>query len=96
MVRSGIAQLLSQVETTLEEYDHSFDELFVSAVGPQRFVRFLGNAHDHFRTCGAGIGLLQHVYELWDRSTRPFPQRHTNGDSLTQVLSATSDILSAG
>ena len=91
--RTGVARLLNQVERTLTEYEHSFDELFVSGTGPQRFVKFLGHASDHFRTCGAGLGLLQHTHELWDRATRPFPNRRPNAEVLTQVLTSTADIV---
>ena len=91
--RRAISKMLNRVETTLTEYDHAFDELFVSGSGPHRFVKFLASASDHFQTCGAGLGLLQHAYEVWNNSTRAFPERKATADATTHVLQAIEDII---
>ncbi len=88
-----VEKMLGHVETVFTEYDDAFGELFVSGSGPQRFVKFLEAAHDHFQVCGAGLGLLQHAHEVWNNATRPFPARRSIPEATTHVLQAIKDIM---
>ena len=91
--RPSVAKMLNRVEAVLTEYDHAFEELFVTGSGPHRFITFLKAASQHFQTCGAGLGLLQHSYETWNSSTQRFPSRQANAETITHVLQAILDIV---
>jgi hypothetical protein len=91
--RRAVSRMQNRVESVLTDYDHAFEELFVTGSGPHRFITFLKGASEHFQTCGAGLGLLQHGYEVWDSSTKRFPNRLANDETITQVLQAILDIM---
>ncbi len=91
--RRSVSKMLNRVENVLTEYDHAFEELFVTGSGPHRFITFLKAASQHFQTCGAGLGVLQHAYEAWDTSTRRYTARQANSETIAHVIQTILDIV---
>lgn len=83
---------LRDIEKRFNTYQAAFNDLFGGSGDPRGFIAFLQGASADFQVIGIGIAKLQHLAEIWDRTTSKIFRRRPKADTLIPLLRAMADL----
>jgi hypothetical protein len=91
-VRGKIKQNLADIAQILNEYQDSYDELFIRRKGAQKFGTFLGSASRHFNNLGATLNEVSHAILVWNEMSLRHRNRQMKGAGLIEMFEVLDDI----
>jgi hypothetical protein len=85
-------ETLRDIDKRFATYQGAFNDLFGGAGDPRGFMLFLRGAAGHFQELGIGIAKLQHLVEIWDRTTAKIFRRRPQVTTLIPLLRTMADL----
>lgn len=92
-IKTKIKNGWSKSSRIFNEYNSSYDELFVKKGSPTPFATFMGNAPQYFWSLGDVITRIYQAVEVWDKLTHRQPSRRLKSDPLLDLFMVIDDIL---
>jgi hypothetical protein len=93
--RNKLKQNLADISQILNEYQASYEELFVKRTGAQKFGQFLGASSRHFNNLGGALNEMSHAILVWNEMSSRHKNRQMKAANLIEMFEVLDDIFSA-
>ena len=91
-VRAQLRSKLGETLGILNEFNDSFEQLFLRRETARAFSSFMLNSRRHFWRLGNNLNGIYHVVSLWDRVTGRLPGRAVPAPQLVQLMRVLREI----